>query len=152
MNIKLSRFLHFPHLNYCPPFNTLFFSISSGVIDPLLVINYGLVKTAYSSGNFYIKNIRVLHVLNDFTSHYSHLFAMIQNTSLTWWTSRPELTPCFMTTALPWLPSAWFWVCLPFYIYYLASHKGPQTPCGKLHIAKLVRIWSPFINKTMGLL
>ncbi|XP_067948316.1 multidrug resistance-associated protein 1-like [Watersipora subatra] len=59
------------------------------------------------------------------------------NNTLTWNTvngSIPDFTRCFQETVTSWVPCGFFWICLPFYLYYLSNEK-------KGYVQKL----SPFI-------
>ncbi|NWX95541.1 MRP6 protein, partial [Nothoprocta ornata] len=41
----------------------------------------------------------------------------------TWYTNTPRFTWCFENTVIPWIPSAYLWICFPFYYLYL-RHKN----------------------------
>ncbi|XP_067948314.1 multidrug resistance-associated protein 1-like isoform X2 [Watersipora subatra] len=46
------------------------------------------------------------------------------NSNLSWNTengSLPDFTRCFQETIASWVPCGFFWICLPFYLYYLST-------------------------------
>ncbi|XP_067949894.1 multidrug resistance-associated protein 1-like [Watersipora subatra] len=48
------------------------------------------------------------------------------NSTLTWNTVNgaiPDFTRCFNETLVSWIPCGFFWICLPFYLYYLSTEK-----------------------------
>ncbi|NXP45468.1 MRP3 protein, partial [Heliornis fulica] len=46
-----------------------------------------------------------------------------QDSNLSIHTDNPDLTPCFQSTILAWIPSIYLWGALPFYLLYLKHHK-----------------------------
>lgn len=53
-------------------------------------------------------------------------FFLFQNISSTWNTEDPSFTPCFVDSALSWLPAAFLWLTLPYILYeYLTSQNVP---------------------------
>ncbi|XP_029586768.1 multidrug resistance-associated protein 1 [Salmo trutta] len=40
----------------------------------------------------------------------------------TWHVGNPDLTQCFQSTVLVWVPCLYLWVCAPIYFLYLKSH------------------------------
>ncbi|KAK3084438.1 hypothetical protein FSP39_013539 [Pinctada imbricata] len=51
----------------------------------------------------------------------------------------PHLTPCFQDTVLIWLPCAWLWLSLPFYLCFLNRHSWShqRVPLNILSVLKL---------------
>ncbi|CAD0199749.1 unnamed protein product [Chrysodeixis includens] len=60
------------------------------------------------------------------------------NSSLTWNTDNPELTPCFQKTVLVWTPCLYLWVAALLDAYYILSSKERNIPWNMLNISKLV--------------
>lgn len=60
------------------------------------------------------------------------------NTSFSWDTELPSLTPCFRHTALIWLPCSVAWFLAPFEAWSLANRGGHSSPCSLLYATKLV--------------
>ncbi|XP_064621093.1 multidrug resistance-associated protein 1-like [Lineus longissimus] len=60
--------------------------------------------------------------------------------SLTINTTNPDLTTCFQSTVLVWVPCLFLWLCSPFYIVYLAGKPTIHGTAGhsKLNIVKIV--------------
>lgn len=55
---------------------------------------------------------------------------------VTWYTAQPDFTPCFQNTVLVWVPCAFLWLILPFYIYYFSNVHGPGNRVNKLNTSK----------------
>ncbi|KAG6453080.1 multidrug resistance-associated protein 1 isoform X1 [Manduca sexta] len=60
------------------------------------------------------------------------------NTSATWDTENPDLTPCFQKTVLVWAPCLFLWVFAILDIYYILHSKERNIPWNILNISKLV--------------
>ncbi|XP_060645841.1 multidrug resistance-associated protein 1 isoform X12 [Drosophila nasuta] len=60
------------------------------------------------------------------------------NSSLSWWTEDPDLTPCFEQTALVWTPCAFFWLFMLFDFWYLKASLDKNIPWSKISISKLL--------------
>ncbi|KAM3864489.1 multidrug resistance-associated protein 1 [Diretmus argenteus] len=54
----------------------------------------------------------------------------------TWHTTNPDLTQCFQSTVLVWLPCLYLWLCAPVYLIYLRSHDRGYICMGHLNKAK----------------
>lgn len=67
-------------------------------------------------------------------------FIYLQNSTLAWDTSEPDLTPCFERTALIWGPCAFLWLFTPLEIYYLKRSKTRNVPWNWYNITKLILI------------
>ncbi|XP_071043193.1 multidrug resistance-associated protein 1 isoform X2 [Parasteatoda tepidariorum] len=61
--------------------------------------------------------------------------------SLTWNTTVPLFTPCFLKVGLIWAPVAFFWLFIPLEIYFISSTKKKLIPWSVLNISKLVIIF-----------
>uniref|UniRef100_A0A3B3IJ80 Multidrug resistance-associated protein 1 n=1 Tax=Oryzias latipes TaxID=8090 RepID=A0A3B3IJ80_ORYLA len=53
-----------------------------------------------------------------------------------WNTSNPDLTPCFQSTVLVWVPCLYLWLCAPFYLMYMRSHNRGYICMSHLNKAK----------------
>ncbi|XP_053612783.1 multidrug resistance-associated protein 1 isoform X6 [Plodia interpunctella] len=60
------------------------------------------------------------------------------DSSLSWYTNNPELTPCFEKTVLVWIPCFYLWVAALLDIYYILHSKERNIPWNILNISKLV--------------
>ncbi|CAB3223722.1 unnamed protein product [Arctia plantaginis] len=60
------------------------------------------------------------------------------NSSLTWHTENPELTPCFQKTVLVWIPCFYLWVAAFLDVYYILNSKEKNIPWNILNTSKLV--------------
>ncbi|KAJ0175661.1 hypothetical protein K1T71_008820 [Dendrolimus kikuchii] len=60
------------------------------------------------------------------------------NSSLSWYTENPELTPCFQKTVLVWIPCLYLWAAAFLDIYYILNSKERNIPWNILNISKLV--------------
>ncbi|XP_075974894.1 multidrug-Resistance like Protein 1 isoform X3 [Anticarsia gemmatalis] len=60
------------------------------------------------------------------------------NSSLSWYTENPELTPCFQKTVLVWTPCLYLWVAAFLDTYYILNSKERNIPWNILNISKLV--------------
>ncbi|GIZ02575.1 hypothetical protein CEXT_104401 [Caerostris extrusa] len=49
------------------------------------------------------------------------------NWNLTWSTTTPVFTSCFIKIGLIWVPIAFFWIFAPLEIYYMIRTKGHQS-------------------------
>ncbi|KAJ8721588.1 hypothetical protein PYW07_002363 [Mythimna separata] len=59
------------------------------------------------------------------------------NSSLSWYTDSPELTPCFQKTVLVWTPCLYLWVAAFLDTYYILNSKERNIPWNFLNISKL---------------
>ncbi|KAJ8730882.1 hypothetical protein PYW08_002295 [Mythimna loreyi] len=59
------------------------------------------------------------------------------NSSLSWYTDNPELTPCFQKTVLVWTPCLYLWVAAFLDTYYILNSKERNIPWNVLNISKL---------------
>nr|XP_021201313.2 multidrug resistance-associated protein 1 isoform X4 [Helicoverpa armigera] len=60
------------------------------------------------------------------------------NSSLTWYTDSPELTPCFQKTVLVWTPCLYLWAAAFLDTYYILNSKERNIPWNILNISKLL--------------
>ncbi|CAB3223734.1 unnamed protein product [Arctia plantaginis] len=60
------------------------------------------------------------------------------NTSLTWNTDSPDVTPCFQKTVLVWIPCGFLWLAAALEIYQMRISKEKNIPRNKLNTSKLV--------------
>ncbi|KAM3597276.1 uncharacterized protein V6R79_002334 [Siganus canaliculatus] len=58
--------------------------------------------------------------------------------NLTWYASNPDVTQCFQSTVLVWLPCLYLWICAPIYYIYLHSHDHGYICMNHLNKAKTV--------------
>lgn len=80
------------------------------------------------------KNFRyLLH----YTIKYVLLF-FLQNSTLSWHTTNPELTECFQKTVLVWVPCAYLWLAAFLDAYYILNSKEKNIPWNPLNITKLI--------------
>ncbi|KAH8293076.1 hypothetical protein KR044_000492 [Drosophila immigrans] len=56
----------------------------------------------------------------------------------TWWTTDPDLLPCFEQTALVWTPCAFLWLFVLFDFWYLKASLDKNIPWSKISISKLL--------------
>ncbi|KAG8145847.1 hypothetical protein E2320_012309 [Naja naja] len=56
--------------------------------------------------------------------------------NLTWYTKRPDFTPCFQNTVLAWTPCLYLWVGFPIYFAYLHRHDRGYIQMSHLNKAK----------------
>ncbi|GFR29928.1 multidrug resistance-associated protein 1 [Trichonephila clavata] len=63
------------------------------------------------------------------------------NWNLTWSTTTPIFTSCFIKIGLIWAPIAFFWIFAPAEIYYMIWKKGTKVPWSNLNISKLVVVF-----------
>ncbi|XP_034021454.1 multidrug resistance-associated protein 1-like, partial [Thalassophryne amazonica] len=59
-----------------------------------------------------------------------------QDWNRTWYTTSPDLTPCFQNTVLVWLPCLYLWLCAPVYLLYLCRHNNGYICMSHLNKAK----------------
>ncbi|XP_028034268.1 multidrug resistance-associated protein 1 isoform X4 [Bombyx mandarina] len=60
------------------------------------------------------------------------------NSTATWYTDNPELTPCFQQTVLIWTPCLYLWVFAFLDLYYIFNSKERNIPWNILNITKLL--------------
>lgn len=60
------------------------------------------------------------------------------NSSLSWYTENPELTPCFQKTVLVWIPCFYLWAAAVLDLYYIIHSKERNIPWNILNITKLI--------------
>ncbi|GIY40685.1 multidrug resistance-associated protein 1 [Caerostris darwini] len=63
------------------------------------------------------------------------------NWNLTWSTTTPVFTSCFIKIGLIWVPIAFFWIFAPLEIYYMIRTKGIKVPWSTLNISKLLIVF-----------
>ncbi|XP_032086464.1 multidrug resistance-associated protein 1-like isoform X2 [Thamnophis elegans] len=56
--------------------------------------------------------------------------------NLTWYTERPDFTPCFQITVLAWTPCVYLWLGFPIYFAYLRRHDRGYIQMSHLNKAK----------------
>ncbi|XP_076346503.1 multidrug resistance-associated protein 1-like isoform X2 [Tachypleus tridentatus] len=64
---------------------------------------------------------------------------------LTWYSERPELTPCFQKSILVWLPCIFLWSFAPVEILRTRSCKGPSLPWTLISISRLLSTFGLFV-------
>ncbi|CAL1297889.1 unnamed protein product [Larinioides sclopetarius] len=63
------------------------------------------------------------------------------NWNLTWSTTTPIFTSCFIKIGLIWAPIAFFWIFAPAEIYYMIRKKRMKVPWSLLNISKLIVVF-----------
>lgn len=62
----------------------------------------------------------------------------MQDPALTWHTTDPDFTPCFLQTALAWTPCVFLFVAAPFDLHNSYTSKYSDIPWGPLNIFRIL--------------
>jgi ATP-binding cassette subfamily C (CFTR/MRP) protein 1 len=60
------------------------------------------------------------------------------NSSLSWYTSDPDLTKCFERTVLVWVPCVFLWTFSSLEVYYILHSKKRDIPWNWVNVSKLL--------------
>ena len=71
---------------------------------------------------------------------YVFSFVVFQDWDLTWNTTAPIFTTCFLKVALIWGPVIFFWICAPIEVCFIIRSKEKKIPWSTLNVAKQVSL------------